>query len=457
MRSNTGVIGAQRLNTTSSASGLHGLADLYGNVKGATWPAGTASASVVPSASSVNEGGTVAFVITAYAPGGQTTLYWSMRATTGTATSADFGDSSISGSVVMTAGYAGILTGTVSRTWASDLFTEGTEAFVMDIALTNGGAVIGTGPAVTVADTSVSPVATVTGIPSSINEGSSVTYTITIVSGVTAGTTVYWVMRATTGTATASDFNDSTLSGSYVVSSGLVDTVTRTWANDVATEGTETFVMDVRIGSITGTVIGTSSPATTVADTSVASAHALGAFTDTLSSDPGDGAFTVLYSGGALDEGSVQVDTGITFLVQGASMTRIGINTNSYVVFGTSASTFSYPNYVWNDTQPAFPGVGCCAGNDSSNDGNYQFVGYRSVAGGFQIRFKGAVPYSQATVNRIWDLTVYSGSNQIKVEYRALSTTAGTTYGNLIAFKSATAVTYQSTAISAGQAWSFWT
>ena len=270
MRSNTGVIGAQRLNTTSIASGVHGLADLYNNVKGATWPAGTATASVVPSVSSVNEGGTVAFAITAYAPAGQTTLYWSMRATTGTSTAADFGDSSISGSVVMTAGYAGILTGTVSRTWAADLFTEGTEVFVLDVSLTNGGAAIGTSTAVTVADTSLAPVATVTGTPSSLNEGSAATYTITIVSGLAAGATVYWVMRTTTGTALAADFTDTTLSGSYTVSAGLVDTVTRTWANDVTTEGSEIWVMDVRIGSITGTLIGTSSPATTVADTSVA-------------------------------------------------------------------------------------------------------------------------------------------------------------------------------------------
>ena len=270
MRSNTGVIGAQRLNAPSGATGVHGLADLYDNVKGATWPAVTAAtATIVPSTSSVSEGGTVAFAITAYAPAGQTTLYWSMRATTGTATAADFGDSTISGSVVMVAGYAGILTGTVSRTWASDLSTEGTEAFVLDMALTNGGAAIGTSTAVTVTDTSLTPVATVTGTPSSLNEGSAATYTITIVSGLAAGATVYWVMRTTTGTALAADFPDATLSGSYTVSPGLVNTVTRTWANDVTTEGSETWVMDVRTGSITGTLIGTSSPATTVADTSV--------------------------------------------------------------------------------------------------------------------------------------------------------------------------------------------
>ena len=282
MRSNTGVIGAPRLNNTSIAPGVHGLADLYNNVKGVTWPAGTAMATIVPSVSSVNEGATIAFAITAYAPAGQTTLYWSMRATTGTSTAADFGDSSISGSVVMTAGYAGILTGTVSRTWAADMFTEGTEVFVLDVSLTNGGAAIGTSTAVTVADTSLTPVATVTGTPSSLNEGSAATYTITVV-GAPAGMTLYWVMRTTTGTALAADFTDNTLSGSYTVSAGLVDTVTRTWANDISiSEGTEIWVMDVRTLSITGTLIGTSSPATTVADTSfVAALYAFTSFTFT--------------------------------------------------------------------------------------------------------------------------------------------------------------------------------
>lgn len=344
MRSNTGVIGPARNDTTSGAPGVHGLADHYGNVTAGTWPAGTAWATVVPDVAACNEGDTVVFTVNAYSPTGQTTLWWAMIITVqGVMATGDFADSAYAGSVAMTPGPYGLLTGTVPRTWRNDVLTEGTEVFAMTIALSNGGPVIATSTNVAVVDTSVG-------------------------------------------------------------------------------------------------------------------AHALGAFADTLSSDPGDGAFTALYSGAAVDEGSVQVDTGITFLVQGASMTRIGINTNSYVVFGTGATTFSpYPNYVWNDTQPAFPGVGCCAGNDTVNDGNYQFVGYRTVSGGFQIRFKGGVPYSFATVNRIWDLTVFSGSNQIRVEYRALSTTAATTWGSLIAFKSASAVTYQSTTISAGQAWSFWT
>ena len=343
MRSNTGVIGAERLTAPSGATGVHGLADHYDNVKAGTWPAGTAWATVVPSVAACNEGDTVVFTVNAYSPTGQTTLWWAMIITVqGVMTPGDFTSSTYAGSVAMTPGPYGSLTGTVSRTWTNDVLTEGTEVFAMTISLTNGGPVIATSTNVAVVDTSVS-------------------------------------------------------------------------------------------------------------------AHALGAFTDTLSSDPGDGAFTALYSGAVVDEGSVQVDTGITFLVQGASMTRIGINSNSYVVFGTAATTFSYPSYFWNDTQPAFPSVGCCAGNDSANDGNYQYVGYRTVSGGFQIRFKGAVNYSVQTVNRIWDLTVFSGSNQIKVEYRALSTTAAWTWGALIAFKSATAVTYQSTTISAGQAWSFWT
>ena len=344
MRSNTGVIGQQRLNAPSGATGVHGLADLYANVKGATWPVGTATATIVPSVSSVNEGGTVAFAITAYAPAGQTTLYWSMRATTGTATASDFGDTSISGSVVMVAGYAGILTGTVSRTWAADLFTEGTEAFVLDMALTNGGAAIGTSTGVTVADTSLAPVATVTGTPSSLNEGSAAIYTITIVSGLAAGATVYWVMRTTTGTALAADFTDATLSGNYTVSAGLVDTVTRTWANDVTTEGSETWVMDVRTLSITGTLIGTSSPATTVADTSALTyGPQVGTKAPVYGANGGAYPPTASWTGW-FNSSSDDANIGITipsFTISGTAYTTAFVGSNTYFTFGAGSNNYS--------------------------------------------------------------------------------------------------------------------
>ena len=226
----------------------------------------TPFATITPSNTTINEGGTSTYTITVGNVMAGTTLYWVMRATTGTTLASDFADSTLSGSYTVSNG----LVNTITRTWANDATTEGTEAWVMDIKTGSiTGTVIGTStPVITVADTSMAPVATITSTPASLNEGSSVTYTITT-ANVASGTTLYWVMRATTGTELAADFTDATLSGSYSLAVGLVNTITRTWANDVTTEGTEIWVMDIKTGSISGTVIGTSSPATTVADTSV--------------------------------------------------------------------------------------------------------------------------------------------------------------------------------------------
>ena len=464
MRSNTGVIGAQRLNTQSRAEGVHGLADLYANVKGATWPAGPATASIVPSVQSVSEGGTVAFAITAYAPAGQTTLYWSMRATTGTATAADFGDSTISGSVVMVAGYAGILTGTVSRTWASDLSTEGTEAFVLDMAVTNGGAVIGTSPGVSVADTSVSPVATVTGTPSSLNEGSAATYTITIVSGLAAGATVYWVMRATTGTALAADFTDNTLSGSYTVSAGLIDTVTRTWANDLTTEGTEIWVMDVRTGSITGTLIGTSQPATTVADTSASSyVPQVGTKAPVYGANGGAYPPTASWSGlfnSSADDAYIAI-TIPSFTIASTAYTTAYVGSNTYITFGGGSNNYS----SLSASNPAYPKIMMGA-----SDNSYQRLS--SLASGtdfVRIRYEGTASTggTAGAPNIVYEATFFNpaksgGLPTVEVLFGSHARTSGATMiasasTSYVAFSIAPNQSYVFVGNATGTSWTVYT
>ena len=287
----------------------------------------------------INEGGTVIYTVTIVSGvAAGTTVYWVMRTTTGTALAADFTDATLSGSYTVSNG----LVDTVTRTWANDLTTEGNETWVMEVRTGSiTGPVIATSSPAVVADTSLTPVATVTGTPSSLNEGSAATYTITIVSGVAAGATVYWVMRTTTGTALAADFTDNTLSGSYTVSNGLVDTVTRTWANDVTTEGTETWVMDVRIGNITGTLIGTSSPATTVADTSVAGGYVLQLGTKAPVYGANGGPHPPTASWTAVINFSFDNNyfgvTIPTFTIASTAYTTAYIGTNTYITFGAGS------------------------------------------------------------------------------------------------------------------------
>ena len=98
---------------------------------------------------------------------------------------------------------------------------------------------------------------------SAVNEGDTITYTITTV-GVADGTTLYWT---NSGTTVGADFTGSANSGSFTVNSGTA-TFTRILANDYLTEGTETVVVAIRTGSTSGPIVATSGPVS-VADTSI--------------------------------------------------------------------------------------------------------------------------------------------------------------------------------------------
>jgi len=103
----------------------------------------------------------------------------------------------------------------------------------------------------------------------SVNEGSSVIFSVTA-TNVENGTTLYYDITGSVGIA-STDFTNSSLSGSLSVS-GTFDlgygSTTLTLLNDTFTEGTETFKMNVRTGSISGTIVGIS-PIITILDTSL--------------------------------------------------------------------------------------------------------------------------------------------------------------------------------------------
>lgn len=105
----------------------------------------------------------------------------------------------------------------------------------------------------------------------SVNEGSSVTFTITT-ENVDPGTTLYWT---TSGTVSNTDFSDGSanplMRGSFVVgnTNPYVYTLSRTIAADMTTEtGIETFAIQLRTVGYTGT-IEASSQTVTINDTSL--------------------------------------------------------------------------------------------------------------------------------------------------------------------------------------------
>ena len=99
-----------------------------------------------------------------------------------------------------------------------------------------------------------------------VNEGSSVVFTV-YTTGIDIGTTIYWSTNQVSGAITSTDFTTSN-SGSFVVPAGYVTTITRTLANDTYDEGTESFSISIRTGSVSGTIIGTSATVS-ISDTSI--------------------------------------------------------------------------------------------------------------------------------------------------------------------------------------------
>jgi hypothetical protein len=257
------------------------------------------SAVVTPSTTTPSEGTTITVnVVGTNTPNG--TYFYSLEEelATGALTSADFTSGSLTGSFTISGN-----TGSFPLTVTRDLLTEGTETFTVYVRTgSTSGPIIGASAEITIQDTSITPVFTVT--PGSINEGGSGTFTVANVGP--DGTYFFTVLNSTTANA---DF--SAVSGSFLVSgsTGGVDNGTGSFnitpTADRVTEGSQTFQVQVRSGSTSGPVIITSAsvtindisltPAFTVTPASI-NEGASGTFTVNNLGSAGTYFFTVLNS-----------------------------------------------------------------------------------------------------------------------------------------------------------------
>jgi len=220
------------------------------------------SAIVTPTTFTPSEGTTITFnVVGTNTPNG--TYYYTIEEdiSTGAVTGADFTSGTLSGTFTIT-GNSGSFPLTVSR----DLVTEGSEEFVVYVRSgSTSGAILGTSGNITISDTSLTPVFTVA--PTTFEEPESTTFSV---QNVGPDGTYYWTIL--NGTTTNADF--SAASGSFIVSGstgGLENGVGSfgvTVLQDRQTEGSQTFQVQVRSGSTSGTVILTS-PTVTITDTSL--------------------------------------------------------------------------------------------------------------------------------------------------------------------------------------------
>ena len=242
------VYDRDRLPTQYSGNTLVDNANPEGLLRARPWTA----YDINPTATIVNEGGTLTVNIALLEILDGTTVYWSVS------NSGDFGTAS--GMFVVNNDSGSF---TVSPT--KDLSTEGTETF--DITLrrgSSGGTVVATFSSVSITDVSLTP--TITPAANSVNEGSSLSFTVT---NLGPNGTYYWTINHVT-TANA-DF--SAVNGSFSLTGGGAQdngtgSFSLTTIADTTTEGAQTFTVSVRSGSISGTVIVTSG-SITVNDTSL--------------------------------------------------------------------------------------------------------------------------------------------------------------------------------------------
>ena len=190
--------------------------------------------------SPIDEGTSISFYVDTNETVAATTIYWGI---TGTGiTASDLGLGSLTGNLAITASSRATLALSISN----DGITEGNETFVLTYYSNSGrttvlsGAVIGgyvTGNSrsVTVSDTSITTYAITRGA-SSVNEGSSISFTATISGSQSA--TLYWDIQSMSGTVNSSDLSPT--SGSIAVSSGS-GAYSISITSDQVTEGAEAF------------------------------------------------------------------------------------------------------------------------------------------------------------------------------------------------------------------------
>ena len=273
-----------------------------------------------PNITSVNEGGTVTYTIATTNVANGTTLYWTNN---GTTQATDFVGGNNSGTVVVTADV-----GTFTRQLVSDVTTEGPESIIIELRTNSiSGSIVATSNTVTVNDTSLTPTTySITQNVTSVNEGSSVIFTVNT-TNVSNGTTLYWTTNSTT--TSPADFSPALDAGSFTINTNTA-TITRPVTADLLTEGVESFQLNIRTSSTSGTIVATSAVIT---------------INDISFTPPPTPTYTVTPVTTSINEGS-----NLTFNVLGTNITdgtyywSINNSTTSNTDFSTLSGSFSITN-----------------------------------------------------------------------------------------------------------------
>lgn len=238
-RSNGGVVGARVVPSASAADGLWGVSDQAELSRAGLWarPATFALTSSAPGGS-VSEGQSLTITLTTTGVRDGTVYPYTV---TGSISAGDLTAGSLTGNLVINAGQA-----STSFTFANDFsLNEGNETLQFAAA--------GQTLNFTVVDSSVVTYQ-LTRSAANINEGQSVTITLSTVNGtVPNGFTVPYTVTGIS----AGDLSSGSLTGNFTLNSNT-GSVSFTLSNDATTEGTETLTLSAAGTSIQVSILDTS-------------------------------------------------------------------------------------------------------------------------------------------------------------------------------------------------------
>lgn len=274
-------------------------------------------ASVVPSSNIVNEGQSVTFSVTTRNVYDDAILYWD---NVGTTNGFDFVGGNNSGQFTVSNNQAN-----VTLTLVNDITTEGFETIIFNVRQGNvSGPILATANTVNVVDTSITLVVNGSVTPSTelVSEGQAVTFNVTT-GNIFDGTVIYWTNA---GNTTSSDFVEGVNSGSFTINSNA-GSFSLNLVADRTTEGIETIIPQIRIGSPSGNIIATSN-VVYVSDTSLTPIPTYSIIESTSSVNEGQSVTYNVYTS--------NVDNGTVLY-----WTNSGTSTTSDFSGGTNSGNFS--------------------------------------------------------------------------------------------------------------------
>ena len=259
----------------------------------------------------------------------------------------------------------------------------------------------------------------VTPSATSVNEGSSITFTVNT-SGVPNSSTLYYSISGTN--ITSGDFSDNTLTGSFTINTNTGSiTKTLTLLSDSPTEGTETFILTIRLGSPTGDIVATS-PTISIVDllpNIVTSGTATPAYGSNSSSSWPPSGWTSRQNAN-LDDGSIgPITLPFNFYLNNTAFTTLYVNSNNLIFFGTSLNP--YGGNTWSANNPSIPKL-VFGGNNLSLQRLATLITDKYV----KIRYEGtsSTGGTPGASNNIYEITFFNPKTSI--EKNLIQMVAGT-------------------------------